>query len=191
MMTRIRRNTADDGYTLPELILYGVLLTMVLAVGASIMISGTFVERTVRNVFGASTSAQLAADSIETGIRNSSGFKVIVPTTGTQMVQARVAQGTTSVVWNCASWYYTPTVQSGSIWYRSSSSAISAPTSGGYTGWTILASGVSPTSGTGIFAISGDLLTFSFKTSAGNDPPASVGSSATSRTPVLETAPCF
>jgi hypothetical protein len=103
MMTRIRRNTADDGYTLPELILYGVLLTMVLAVGASIMISGTFVERTVRNVFGASTSAQLAADSIETGIRNSSGFKVIVPTTGTQMVQARVAQGTTSVVWNCAS----------------------------------------------------------------------------------------
>jgi hypothetical protein len=190
-MARLPRLADDDGYTLPELILYGVLLTMVLAVGASIMISGTFVERTVRSVFGASTSAQLTADSLETGIRNSSGFKVIAPTVGTQLVQARVAQGTTSVIWNCASWYYTPTQDGGSIWYKSSPAAISAPTSGGYTGWTILANGVSPTSGTTIFAIDGDQLTFSFKTSAGDDPPASVSSSATSRTPVLETAPCF
>lgn len=182
---------ADDGFTLPELIMYGMLLTIVLAVAAGIMMSGTIAERTVRTVVGASTESQLASDSIETGIRNSSGYSVTVPSVGTQLLRARVAQGTTSVVWTCAAWYYTPNVANGSIWYKSSTTAIAAPTTSTLSTWTLLVDDVIPASGTTVFSTGSDQLSFAFKTLAGDDPPASASSSATSRADTWETAPCF
>ena len=183
----------DDGFTLPELIMYGMLLTVLLAVAAGIMLSGTIAERTVRVVVGASTESQLTADSIETGIRNSSAYTVTAPTTGTQLLRARVAQGTTSTVWVCAAWYYEPTVRNGSIWYKASinETAVAAPTAATLSSsWTLLADDVRPAAGLTIFSIASNQLVFAFKTTAGNDPPASVSSSATSRADTWEAGPC-
>jgi hypothetical protein len=181
----------DEGFSLGELAVYGMLLGVVLTTAAGILISGTIAERTVRVVVGASTESQLAADSLETGIRNSSGYAVTVPSSGTQVLRARVAQGTTSVVWNCAAWYYTPNLSNGSIWYKTSTAAIANPTTGNISTWTMLVDDVRPASGTTIFAIGANQLSFAFETLAGTDPPASISSSATSRANVWETAPCF
>ena len=181
----------DEGFTLAELAVYGLLLGIVLTTAAGLLISGTIAERTVRVVVGASTESQLAADSIETGIRNASGYAVTVPTSGTQLLSARVAQGTTSVVWNCVAWYYTPNLANGSIWYKASSTAIANPTTGNISSWTLLADDVKPASGTTIFTIGANQLSFDFITTAGTDPPASISSSATSRASVWGTTPCF
>ncbi len=181
----------DHGFTLAELAVYGILLGVVLTTAAGLLISGTIAERTVRTVVGASTNSQLAADSIETGIRNSSGYALTAPSTGTQVVRARVAQGSTSVVWNCAAWYYTPNLSGGSIWYKVSSTAIADPTTANIGTWTMIADNVKPLSGTTVFSIGANQLAFAFMTTAGTDPPIGINSSATSRASVWETAPCF
>jgi hypothetical protein len=188
---RVRPQSDDSGFTLPEVIMYGLLLGIVLAVVASMMASGQIAERTVRIVFGASTDGQLLADSVETGIRNASGYKVTAPTESTQLLSARVAQGTTSIVWVCAAWYYTPNADGGAVWYKSSPTAIANPTSSTLSSWTRLGTGISPITGTKIFEIAGSQLTFSFKVDADGNPPATFSSSATSRSQVWSTTPCF
>jgi Tfp pilus assembly protein PilV len=187
----LRIQSRDSGFTLPEVIMYGLLLGIVLGVVASMMVSGQTAERTIRNVFDASTDGQLLADSLETGVRNASGYKVTAPTESTQLLSARVAQGDTSIVWNCVSWYYSPDVDGGSVWYKSSPTAINEPSSSTLPTWTRLVSGVKPASGTKIFEIAGSQLTFSYKVDADGNPPATISSSATSRAQVWSTAPCF
>jgi len=181
-MRLLKRLRSDDsGFTLPELVMYSLLLTIVLAVAAGIMMSGTIAERTVRTVFGASTAGQLTADSIETGVRNSSGWALSAPTPTSQLLVARVAQGTTTLQWNCAAWYYSPTIDGGSIWYKTQPGLITTPTTAALKTWSRLAEGVKPAAGTKVFSISGDQLVFAFDVAAGDDPPASVASSSTSR----------
>lgn len=187
-----RTLTTDEGFTLSELAVYGMLLGLVVSTAAGILISGTVSERTVRTVVGASTASQLVADSIETGIRNSSAYALTEPSTGTQLLRARVAQGTSGVEWNCAAWYYTPNLRNGSVWYKSDSAAIANPTNANISSWILLADGITPPPGsTAIFTIGANQLTFSFEAVAGQDPPASVTSSATSRMSAWESAPCF
>lgn len=188
-MRRLIKN--DEGFTLSELAVYGALLGIVLTTAAGILISGSIAERTVRVAVGASTESQLVADSIETGVRNSSGYALSAPSAGTQLLRARVAQGTTGVVWNCAAWYYTPNLSNGSIWYKASSSAILNPTTGNIATWTMLADDVKPENGTTVFSIGANQLSFAFHTEAGTDPAVGISSSATSRASVWETLPCF
>jgi len=191
--TILRRLRADDGFTLSELIMYCLLLSIVLSVAAGIMLSGTIAEKTVRVVVGATTESQLTADNIETGIRNSSGYTLTVPALGGQLVRARVAQGTTETAWVCAAWYYSATVQNGSLWYKASTTetAVDTPaTAASLSTWTLLANDVRPSSGADVFSTTVNQLLFSFKTIAGNDPPASVTSSAASRTETWKVGPC-
>ena len=182
-MRLLRRLRSDDsGFTLPELVMYSLLLTVVLAAAAGIMMSGTIAERTVRTVFGASTEGQLAADSIETGIRNSAGFTITAPTATSQLVVARVAQGAETLDWNCAAWYFSSTVDGGSIWYKTQDGPISTSAVPNLSTWTLLVEGVTPATGTAIFASAGDFqLNFAFDVAAGDDPPASIASSSISR----------
>jgi hypothetical protein len=184
---------SEGGFTLAELAMYGLLLSIVVAVGAGIIISGTAAEKTVRTVIGASTQGQLAADSIETGVRNSSGYSVTVPTSGTQLLSARVAQGGSgSVQWTCAAWFYSPFTNNGSIWYKASPTAITVNSGTDFSSWVLLVNNVRPSTGNDIFSVGGDQVVFSFKTLAGTtDPPAKIASSASSRSEIWETAPCF
>jgi competence protein ComGC len=188
----LRRLRSDEGFTLAELIMYCLILSVVLSVAAGIMISGSIAEKTVRVVVGATTESQLTADNIETGIRNSSGYTLTVPTLGGQLVRARVAQGTTETVWVCAAWYYSPTVQNGSLWYKASTTetSVAAPTASGLSTWTLLANDVKPGTGSDVFSTGSNQLLFSFTTEAGNDPPASVTSSAASRAETWEVGLC-
>ena len=183
---RITKNP-QSGFSLIELVVYSLVLALVLAIVGGMFISLLTTQRTVSQMNDASTKGQLAADSIETGIRNSSAYTLSEPTPTSQLLKARVARGTnTNIIWKCAAWYYTP-ADGGSIRYAESGSAITENVST----WLVLATGVKPTSGALIWGIQGEQLTIDFEALAGEDAPATISSSAVSRAEVLESGTCF
>lgn len=185
-LARVTRS-ADAGFSLMELIVYSLVLALVLAIVGGMLISLLATQKTVNTMNEASTAGQLAADSIETGVRNASAFTLTEPTATTQLLKARVAKGTaTNIIWKCAAWYYTP-INGGSIRYAESGSAITANVST----WLVLATGIKPTSGALIWGTQGEQLTIDFKALAGDDLPAIISSSAVSRAEVLESGTCF
>ena len=188
MLRRLRED--DRGVTLIELMVYALLLSSVILIIGGVAATSSISERTVRSVVTASTEAQLAVDAIETGIRNSSNFTLTNPTTSSQFVTARVARGTTTVTYICAAWYYSSTLNNGSIHYKESTTAIAVPTTAQAATWKLIVDDVKPSTGTTIFGGT-DQLTIAFKVLADGHPPASVSSSATSRSENGASAPCF
>ncbi len=180
----------DDGFTLVELMVYSIILTVVLGVVASMYLSLNATQQVVSTTVDASSQAQVAADSIETGVRNSSAFSLTAPSVGTQFLRARVATGTTTIVWKCAAWYYS-TAGGGTIRYKVSTTAIAAPSEATAATWSKLATGVAPSTGTTIFSVSADTVTFGFNVKSGTEPVAKVVSSAVQRAGLWVSAPCF
>src|SRR4051812_43915638 len=91
----------DEGFTLVELVIAAMILVLVLSVVGAMITSLSKTSTTVTGMTSTSTSAQLAAESIERGIRNSSDFFLTSPTGSDQLLVARTAQGTTSLTWTC------------------------------------------------------------------------------------------
>ena len=186
-----RLRDEGDGFTLIELIVYGILLVSVLLIVGSIMISTLGVERIVRESTTATTAAQLAATSIETGVRNSSAVE-LTAIGSDQLLVARTA-GTTpgSIAWRCQAWYYS--AAAGTIRSTTSSSdsaPISVPT-GEPTAWSLLTSNiVAPTSGA-IFTNSGNSVTIYFQATTDDSEPVDIRSSSVVRAGAWESASCF
>jgi hypothetical protein len=168
---------------------YSVILAVVIGVVASIYLSLNTTQGIVSTKVQATSQAQLAADSIETGVRNSSAYSLTAPTVSTQLLQARVATGTTSVVWKCAAWYYS--TSKSSLYYKTSATAIAAPTTATLSSWTLLATGVSPVTGATIFSSASQTVSFSFSVDTGNESAATVSSSAVQRAGLWVSSPCF
>lgn len=172
---------AEEGFTLVELLVYGLVLVIVLTIVGGLLISSLSTERSVRSVTSASTTGQLAAESIVTGIRNSSGFAVSTPVPSDQMVVARVAGSGDSIDWTCTAWYYSA-AGDGSIRSTRSASAIAAPTAAQLAAWTLITEGVDSIGGSPVFAVGGtDTLAIMFHSLAGDRPPVAIESSAVSR----------
>jgi type II secretory pathway component PulJ len=189
-MTQTTDPRRDDGFTLAELLIAAMLLVLVLAVVGAMISSLSQTSKTVNSMTSTSTSAQLAAESIERGIRNSSDFLLTNPSGTDQMLVARTAQGSTTLTWTCVAWYYS-SANGGSIRYTMSPSAIAAPTPATLSQWTLLATGVAPTNGSGIFSGSTPQLTIGFNgqsTGAGN---VTISSTAVSRAGSSGTPACY
>lgn len=182
---------SERGFTLVELLIYGMLLIIVLAIVGSMLASETTTSKTVNAVTTASTAAQLAANSVGKGIRNSSDFNLTTPTGTDQLLVARTAQGGATISWVCAAWYYSA-AGGGTIRYTTSTTAIPAvPTAAALAGWTLLDSGVAPASGTTIFSANGAALTIAFKGLAGSNAPVAISSSAYSRAGSTGVPACY
>lgn len=187
-MNRTERE-GDEGFTLIELIIASMILAVVLAIVGGMVMSMSTTSKTVRTLGSTSTSAQLATESIERGIRNSSDFLLTVPTGTDQMLVARTAQGGSTLVWVCAAWYYS--ASDGSIRYTTSSSAIPTPTSSTLSQWTLLTKNVSPVSGTTIFSGSSPTLTISFNDTSSGAGPIAITSTVVSRAGSSGTPACY
>ncbi len=187
----MRRVLADQrGFTLVELLVYMVLLLLVLAVAGGLLSSTLVHSTTIRTVDESSTAAQLAADSIESGIRNSSDFSLTSPSGTDQMIVARVASSDATLTWSCAAWYYSAT--DGSLRMSRSGTAIAAPTTAQLASWTLLVDGVQPITGTEIFTTTaGRRLVIAFIGLAGDQPPVSITTSAFSRAGATGSVSCF
>jgi Tfp pilus assembly protein PilW len=180
-MTTPTEQGSERGFTLVELLIYSMLLMIVLAIVGSMLASTMTTSKTVNSMTAASTAAQLVADSVERGVRNSSDFHLTTPTGTDQLLVARTAQGGATINWVCAAWYYSA-AGGGTIRYTTSTTAIPAvPSATDLAGWTLLDTGVSPASGTGIFSATGASLTVAFNGLAGSHPPVAISSSAFSR----------
>jgi Tfp pilus assembly protein PilW len=182
---------AARGFTLVELLISSMLLMVVLAIVGSMLLSTVTTSKTVNSVTAASTAAQLVADSVARGIRNSSDFHLTTPAGTDQLLVARTAQGAATINWVCAAWYYSAT-GGGTIRYTTSPSAIPAvPTAATLAGWTLLDTGVAPASGTGIFSATGAALTVAFNGLAGSRPAVFISSSATGRAGSTGVPACY
>lgn len=174
---------AERGLTMVELLVYSLLLSGVLIIIGSLLISSLRTEDTVSGVIDATTSAQLIATSVETGVRNSTTFRLTTVGTSDQVLIARVVDN--DGVASCRAWYYSDSTDS--IRYRDKTGVFTAPnwTTASLESWTLLASGVQPASGAAasapIFSEAGAKITLNFRVLAGDDPPATVNSSAARR----------
>jgi hypothetical protein len=173
----------DDGISLVELLIYSALALVVLAIVGGMLINSLSTESTVRTVTEASTQGQLAAQSLEAGVRNSTDFTLTTRANGDQLLQARVASGSTPVVYRCAVWYYS--ISTKSLRYRDSPTTVAAPTAAELPTWRLLVSGVLPKTGAAaagpIFAGVEPQLDIDFRVTAGDDPPAAISSSTVRR----------
>lgn len=190
-MTSPAAQDSERGFTLVELIIYGMLLIIVLSVVGSMLASETTTSKAVDSVTAASTAAQLVADSVERGIRNSSDFHLTTPAGTDQLLVARTAQGGATINWVCAAWYYSA-AGGGTIRYTTSTMAIPAvPTAANLAGWTLLDTGVAPIGGASVFSATGAALTVAFNGLAGSNSPVAISSSAFSRAGSTGAPACY
>jgi type II secretory pathway pseudopilin PulG len=171
---------SDRGITLVELLVYSMLLILVLSVAGGLISGTTSTSKTVGSITQATTAGQLAANSVQKGIRNSSDFQLTTPAGSDQLLIARTAKGEATLTWMCAAWYYSA-AGTGSIYYTTSLAAIPVPTSTDLTHWTLLDRGVRPVTGTDIFTANAEQIAINFKGLAGGYPPVIITSSALSR----------
>jgi prepilin-type N-terminal cleavage/methylation domain-containing protein len=169
MSTQVDRPDAgvrrDEGFSLIELLAASMIFAVIFTVIGSIFVSLIRTQDTVDSVTMSSSTAQLAASSIENGIRNSSEFD-LAAVGADQLLVARTAGSATTLTWYCTAWYYSA-AGAGSIRMTTNSGvAIDAPTTDELATWTLLLEGVQPRTGTTIFSAAGPQLTVSFHATA-------------------------
>jgi len=180
----------EEGFTLIEVLVTSMLLVLVLAIAGTLIGSLSTTSRTVNSLTATTSSAQIAAESVERGIRNSSDFLLSVPSGTDQMLVARTAQSGTTLNWVCSAWYYSA-ANGGSIRFKTSTTAIAAPNAAALAQWTLLAQGVAPSSGTTIFSGSSPTLSFSFKSTSAGAGAATIKSTVLSRAGSSGTPACY
>jgi len=182
----------DEGLTLVEVLVYALLLVVVVAVVAGIIISGTKTQTNVSSLNTATTSGQLAAGSLQNGIRNAKAF--VLKTYGSdQLVIANTVPSGTSTTPSCYAWYYSSSL--GTLRYTKLTTALaSQPSSATVATWTLLASNVTTNGGPTIFTRSSSTdptLSIAFATTAGASRPVQFTSSVVSRLAGTDISSCY
>lgn len=173
-----QRRDAEHGFTLVELMVSGLLLVIVLGMLGGFYISSVLTQQTIERSNQSSSQAQTAANTIANGIRNSTTFELSenVDSAGSQLLTAQVARGGNSVEWRCAAWYYD--ASNDELRYSEKTTMPTTP----YSDWSLLASGVRPTGGAGVFALEGvSGVSIRFEVLLGDGPSAEIATVATTR----------
>jgi len=190
----ISRDTAEEmdnerGLTLIEVLVSALLVSLVIAIAGGMIFSAVTVTKSVVSMTETSTAGQLVANSVVTGIRNSSDFQLSNPVGDDQLLVARRATAGTDVQWTCVAWYYS--AADGTVATTSSDLAIIAPTSAELATWTQLTTDIEPATGTSIFTALNDRLSISILGLDGAHLPIDITSSATSRAGASGSLSCF
>lgn len=184
--------SSEAGFTLIELLVSTFLLSLLLVIVGSILISSLRTQQAVSTVSTAATTAQSVASVIGDRIRNSSEFRVSTPTGTDQLIVARTAGTGTALDWVCYGWYYSA-ASGGSIRMTTTvpGTKIVAPTAAQLATWTLIASGITPRSGTSIFSASGSQLTIAFNATTGGRAPVAIVFSTARLTGAQEAGTCY
>jgi type II secretory pathway component PulJ len=142
---RSPREPDEGGLTLAELLVHCAILAILFPLVGVLLHGALTSQRDVETVTQAGDSVQIAARSVERGIRNASSVSpVTAPSAGSELLVARInvgdAAGTT---WVCQGWYY-----AGGVLYTRRMDVAGAPTPAISTAdlsqWSVLVSGVGP-----------------------------------------------
>jgi len=166
-IARPSTESREAGFTMIELVVAAMLFVVVFTVVGGIFLSLLRTQQTVDVLTGSANSGQLAANSIESGIRNSTDFQ-LTAVGSDQLIVAQTAGSGSTLTWNCAAWYYSAAGDGEIRSTRTTGAAIDAPTSTELADWTLVLEGVEPATGSTIFAASGPQLTVSFEATAGD-----------------------
>lgn len=120
----------ESGISMVEVIIYSALTSLLLSVLAGLFYVGFRTQAATGGRDAATGAAQVASNSLQTAVRNSSSVSVA----GT-ILKARVASGDTG--WQCVAWVLTA---DNKLVYKASPAAI---TSTDYSSWAVLATGAS------------------------------------------------
>lgn len=184
------RDKQGDGFTLVELLVYCMLLVLVVGIASGMLISVMKNSKTATTMNESTSAGQLAVDSIDSSIRNSSDFQLTSPTGTDQLLIARTASSSGDLTWSCVAWYYSAAGQ-GSIRSMRSSTIILPPTADQLATWTLLDEGVRPLTGSGIFSVTDKQVTVSFKSASPGQTPIGITSAAVSRAGASGSPACY
>jgi type II secretory pathway pseudopilin PulG len=148
MARRIRATLRDDrGFTLSELIVVGVITTIILMTITGMYLSTIQAERTVNALSETTNAAQLTARSIDYGVRNGVILRPLEPGTdgGQLLVVCTAGADAQDVEHKWQAWYYSPSGE-GEIRTRTfpKDAAPDVPTAAEFAQWTLLVAGVQP-----------------------------------------------
>lgn len=146
------RSSADDGFTLVELIVATAVLSVILLAVGGLMFSTTITQRTVTAMSDATNSAQTAADELRTQLRNAAEFRLTTVDAHDQLLVARIASGSSTATYVCRAWYFARDEHElrSTTWPVAGSTALpTSPTT--VEGWPLLLSGVAPRTGSTVF----------------------------------------
>jgi Tfp pilus assembly protein PilW len=180
----------DAGMTLIEMLAAALLFVVVFVVVGGIFISLVRTQDTVNAVTGSANSSQLAAGSIENGIRNASDFQ-LTASGSDQLLVARTAGSGSTLTWTCTAWYYSASGEGSIRSTRTTGAAIDVPTSAELSGWTLMLEGVAPRTGSTIFSASGPQLTVAFDAVAGDHPATAIDFTVIPLTGTTGASTCF
>jgi hypothetical protein len=184
-----REVARDSGMGLVELIIYIALTLVILSSLGGVVISMVSVQNQVMNSANTAEQAQLVSRSIHFGVGNSSAVDLQSVNGTDQLLRVRSSSLTSSTVWSCQAWYFSPSEKS--MRFKSSSSAIAAPSAADLANWTLLASGVSTAQGQQVFTLSGSRVSLVFAQQLTTEAPIVIKTSASARAGVRVSAPCF
>jgi type II secretory pathway pseudopilin PulG len=182
---------AERGFTLVELLVYAALMVVVLALVGGMLISSTRTGKGVHNESESANTAQILTRSITHEIGNATAFRVSTPTSGTQLLVARTADGGSNLTWSCRGWYF-----DGSRVYtirKSPASVIVAPTTSTLSTWSTIDGSVSKIGTSPVFTASGNSVRVAFRVGAdaAGSTPVTIDTSATRpKTSPEVIAPC-
>lgn len=185
-MTPAELRRDDRGFTLIELLASSLLFAVIFTVIGSIFISLVRTQESVETTTQTTNVGQLAARSVDDGIRNSSGFQ-LTAVGADQLLTARTASSGTTLTWSCIAWYYAA-AGDGSIRTSTSSTAIAAPSAAQLSTWTLLIDGVEPRVGSTVFTVDGTRLAVAFDALADGQNPTAIEFSVAPPPGITETS---
>lgn len=184
----------DQGFTLVELLVYMFLSVVVLTIISTILINSLRAENAVRAAAQATDSAQLAAQSLNRGVHNSSAIEVSAPAADAIVVRTRSLDSSSAGAWRCEAW----SVFDGELRMTTSASAIPVPSlASDVSTWLLLAEGVEPIGAGPMFVLDADgrSLAVAVTVANGDGIPVTLDTTIVSRQPTPATgrvtAPCF
>ena len=158
----------DAGFTLTEMIVASALFSLVILVAGGIFLGQFQAQQQVSAITSTTTDAQLAGTAIDTGIRNSSGFK-LTPSGSDQLLVARVAGGASTLQWSCRAWYYSAASKTIRTTTTTPGTPVTVPTAAQLATWALLVDGVTARSGSTIFTTSGANVSVAFNAITNDD----------------------
>jgi Tfp pilus assembly protein PilW len=180
--------TSETGLTLIELLIYTILGSIVLVMVGGILIQSLQVQKTVGNTNSAASSGQLVAASVERGVRTSTTVAWSSSASG-ELLVARTNNSVGTVSCGYDAWYWA-NAGTGAIYYNTSASAITEPSSGQLATWTKLATGIQKSGTTLIFTVAGQQVAVRFNVAVGTDTPLPIKTTAVSNGTTLESSQC-
>jgi Tfp pilus assembly protein PilW len=187
-LRRVIGDQPDDGFTLVEMLVYGILSVVVLGIVGSMIINNATVSRDIRASTSAAGSGQIVAASIDQGVRDAAWLST--PTTGAkQFFTAFTIKTGASVTWQCQAWYFDST-GAGAVYTKTSPTKITQPTTS-LSGWRTLAKGVTANGTAAVFSLTAKTISLSMLVAAPPKSPVLIQTSATARQTTTASNPCL